>query len=74
VHGNGGRAMHFYVQGDRSLGKREGHMLISRAAFDALFPDWWLRAGHPSEPDIPECLRYQRQRARINNETRYQGD
>lgn len=33
VHGNGARAMHFYVGGDRHAGRREGHREISREAW-----------------------------------------
>jgi hypothetical protein len=40
VHGNGARAMHFYVGGDRYAGRREGHREIGRDAYYARF-------GHP---------------------------
>ena len=40
VHGNGARAMHFYANGDKSQGLREGHRLISRDSYLARF-------GHP---------------------------
>ena len=40
VHGNGARAMHFYIEGDRFMGRREGHSKISREAFFERFPDW----------------------------------
>lgn len=40
VHGNGARAMHFYIGGDRYAGKREGHQEITR--------DYYHRQhGHP---------------------------
>lgn len=40
VHGNGARAMHFYVDGDRALGFRDGHLKLPRAEFFKRFPDW----------------------------------
>lgn len=40
VHGNGARAMHFYVRGDRYLGRREGHAAITRDGFFRRFPSW----------------------------------
>lgn len=43
VHGNGAKAQHFYVRGDRFVGKRDGHRLLSREQYDALFPQWWDR-------------------------------
>lgn len=33
VHGNGAKAMHFYVRGDQYAGRREGHELIGREAY-----------------------------------------
>lgn len=40
VHGNGARAMHFYVNGDRTAGYREGHRQITRTRYLELH-------GHP---------------------------
>ena len=30
VHGNGARAMHFFISGDRDAGWRDGHREVSR--------------------------------------------
>lgn len=40
VHGNGGKAMHFYVDGDRYKGRRPGHAEIGREEFFRRFPTW----------------------------------
>lgn len=45
VHGNGAKAMHFYVGGDRWKGRRDGHVQVGREWFRRRFPDW-----RPADP------------------------
>lgn len=58
VHGNGARAMHFYVGGDRYTGKREGHGEISH--------ERWLI---DTEAGRAWTAEYERQRVEIQANT-----
>ena len=39
VHGNGAKAMHFYIGGDRWKGRRDGHVQVGREWFCRHFPE-----------------------------------